>query len=397
MRSDRTLNDIVSADTVQLAVRFLHFEEDNFIKQVDFLNLNPKRDFRNADLVGVNFSNSDLAGFDFTGSDLRGATGINVKWDHTTIFRGADTDGSVFAQQLAQEAAFAANPELAERVRRLNRNHWANTVLGVADLLDVKKNPDPDALVIAKALFAETRSLSVRSNILYFMSPVIDDREQHKAFIYSTLNRFNTETSVLKSALRTLTALYIRDVGALNILVGYLDHADQSIRNIALQGILSSPYFFQANESILRYVTACGDSMLRRQFVGRAARKMGHDYEIAATDTVISNFIDFVVPITRRDLERKAENNLRRDKYQRMTANAPRFGPDLEGSLKIPETEIQELADTYENALHDLRYQFKIPLKFEDEPREASAMKEGDSHGPLHFENSASSPSLGLC
>lgn len=52
--------------------------------------LDPKLDFRYANLRDVDFRDSDLRGFDFTGSDLLGAIkNSTTKIDETTIFAGA--------------------------------------------------------------------------------------------------------------------------------------------------------------------------------------------------------------------------------------------------------------------------------------------------------------------
>jgi hypothetical protein len=367
LKNNISLNEAIGRKTIVLAEKLISFEDSNFVALTKAADLDPRTDFQSADLAGMDFSNSDLRGYNFTDADLRGSTGVNVSWDKTTNFTNADTTSSVFAYQLQQDAFFEANPDLIELVHRLNKEHWAGTVLGVANLLDTKRNAvGRNELWVAKALFNATRELSVRSNILYFMSPISPDPEEHRAFIYNILNRFSTETSVVKSALRTLTALYARDPGAVNILASYLDHPNVPIRNVALRGVLASPHFFRATDKILKYVIGCGDSLLRRDFVGRAARHMGPEYVAAAMDTTTKNFIDFFAPVTSRDLVKKAEANIRHEKYMRMIANAPRQGPNLEGSLKVDESEVQERATGYRDGLEQIKRRFKIPFKFED-------------------------------
>lgn len=71
---------------------------DNFVKLAEVLGLDPKNDFRNSNLSGVDLSNCDLRGWDFTNANLRGATGVNVIVDSTTIITGADVSGSIFSQ-----------------------------------------------------------------------------------------------------------------------------------------------------------------------------------------------------------------------------------------------------------------------------------------------------------
>jgi len=360
-----SLNEAVPADTVVLAEQFLALQETNFVAQTEFLGLDPRSDFRQADLFCVDFSNSDIRGYDFTGSDLRGATGINVKWDQTTILKDAETASSVFAYAQARDAYFRNHPDLAEQVQRLSKEHWTHTILEVADLLDRKK-VNPDSLWVAKSLFDATKSLPVRSNILYFMSPASDDPEQHKDFIYNICARYSDEPPVIKSAIRTLNALYLSDIGVVNVLGSFLDHSDIAIRNEALKGILSSRYFSRASPKLLQYTIACGDSLLRRRFVGRAARAMGPEYVRAATDTATKNFLDFAEPITTGNIMKIAETTLRQEKFLRMSASTTSHPLKLEASLKMEESVIEERAAEYRDALEQMKKRFRIPFVFKN-------------------------------
>jgi hypothetical protein len=57
---------------------------------VNIGGLDPKKDFRHADLKDVDFRDSDIRGFDFTGADLLGALkNSTTKIDETTIFKDA--------------------------------------------------------------------------------------------------------------------------------------------------------------------------------------------------------------------------------------------------------------------------------------------------------------------
>lgn len=366
MRNDTTLQESISSKVLQLAGRFLRHEETNFVKLAQYLQLDPKVDFRDSDLTGVDLSNSNLAGYDFSGADLRGATGVGVTWDKTTSFDNAETEDSIFSHYLEHEKFRLENPDVVAEAERLVRGHWCNAILSVADSLNRKAGPNRSAVWIAKTVFNESRSLTVRSNVLYFMSQVSDNPEQHRAFIYDVLNRNRAEVAIVKSALRTLTALYARDLGAVNIMAAYLEHHDASVRNAALRGVLTSPYFLRSSDKILRYVISCNDSMLRRQYLGRIARGLGTEFSAAVTDPVTRNFIDFAAPITQRDLEKRAEAVERHKKYMTMIANAPRTGPNLEGSLKVDEKVIQDRVESYRHALERLKTQFKIPFVLVD-------------------------------
>lgn len=366
MKNNIDLNDVVSTDTLRLAQKFLAFEEGNFGAQAKFLGLDPKKDFQHADLRGVDFSDTNLGGFNFRGADLRGATGVNVKWDATTILDGAETADSLFSFEQARRKIFAEKPKLAEQVQRLKDNHWTNAILGVADLLDSRK-VDADSLWVAKTLFEERDELSVRSNILFFMAPVVDDPEEHKGFIYNIFARHSHQPNIVKSALRTLSALYSGDMGAVNVLASYLDHSDIEVRDTALRGILSSPFFMQVRDRILKFMIASGDADLRRTFVARAARHMGPTYVQACLDPQTKGFADFKEVVSSRRLTRVAEVWLRKEKFLRIADQSPRPTMSLENSLKLKEAEIQERAANYLDALMHMRDVLKIPFVFEDD------------------------------
>ncbi|MDH6263421.1 pentapeptide repeat-containing protein [Bradyrhizobium sp. BR13661] len=203
MKIEESLQAKVPNDTLHLAERCFASNLDSFSEQVRFLGLNPARDFKHADLSDVDFSNSDLRGFDFTGADLRGAFGVNVGWDGTTCFNDADADDSVFSYSLSKKKFFDAHPEYADRVERLRGEHWANVILTVEAMLRNDRNSG-DAVKIAKAVFDESNSLTVKAEIPLYMSLAVDTKAEHKAFIYHTLAQFGAKPTAI--IIRTICA-----------------------------------------------------------------------------------------------------------------------------------------------------------------------------------------------
>jgi hypothetical protein len=242
----------------------------------------------------------------------------------------------------------------------LAKKHWTTAVLDIADLLDRKKAPDRSALWIAKAVFNEARDLTVRSQTLYFMSPVIADQEDHKAFIYNTLNRYSHETGVVKSALRTLNAFYLADVGTFNILLGYLDHPQIAIANTALRGLLVSRHFRRASDRILRAVIASGESVLRRKFVQRVAIIEGGLAVPAAREHGTRDFIDFNEPVSERSLAQMASLN---------SKPPARSFPNEAERKRSEQQAIRLLTDEYRKALERIQRRFKVPFKFDHPAR----------------------------
>jgi len=58
-------------------------------------NLNPKSDFKSANLSEVDFRGSDLRGYDFSNSDLTNTNWEDAIYDHTTVLNGADLSGAI--------------------------------------------------------------------------------------------------------------------------------------------------------------------------------------------------------------------------------------------------------------------------------------------------------------
>lgn len=65
---------------------------ENFIELAKILNLDPKKDFTNANLTGVDLSNLDLREANFSGTDFRGANLQSAKLDKA-IFKNANFSG----------------------------------------------------------------------------------------------------------------------------------------------------------------------------------------------------------------------------------------------------------------------------------------------------------------
>ena len=106
--------------------------------------------------------------------------------------------------------------------------------------------------------------------------------------------------------------------------------------------------------------------MLRRRFVGRAARAMGPEYVRAATDTATKNFLDFAEPITTGNIMKIAETTLRQEKFLRMSASTTSHPLKLEASLKMEESVIEERAAEYRDALEQMKKRFRIPFVFKN-------------------------------
>ncbi|MCA6114962.1 hypothetical protein J6524_08520 [Bradyrhizobium sp. WSM 1738] len=251
-----------------------------------------------------------MSGFDFTGANLHGVTGVNVKWDDTTNFHDADVSNSVFAYPLAKKQFFTENPDLAERVERLKNEHWANAILTVEAMLRADaRSRSGDALKVARAVFDEAKSLTVRSEILLYMGLGVESKEEHKAFIYNTLRNFNSEPSILRSCLRALRSLYANDKDAFNLMAQYVAHPDEKVSQEAVVGVLYSRHFSSANDNVRDLLASTGSGLARRSYVERIAVAEFKKFSEILLDDEVVNYIDFAKPISNAKLERMARRS----------------------------------------------------------------------------------------
>lgn len=321
MKIDRAASDLVAPEAIDLAAQFLNYESTNFCDQIAFLKIDPTRELRHADLSLADFSGSDLSGLDFTGANLHGVTGIDVRWDSTTNFRDADVSNSVFAYPLAKQRFFSEYPEHAERVERLKNEHWANAILTVEAMLraDVKTRSGV-ALKIARAVFDETKSLTVRSEILLYMGLGTETKEEHKAFIYNALRNFSSEPSILRACLRALRSIYGNDKDAFNLMARYVQHPDEKVSQEAAVGVLYSQHFSSANDSVKDMLVSAGSALARRSYIGRIAKAEFKNFAEILLDDVLSNYVDFAEPITNTKIEKMARRSFQNPRLRGISA-----------------------------------------------------------------------------
>jgi pentapeptide repeat protein len=365
LKTSALLSEVIRSEVVDLACRFLLCEETDFHAHINLLGLNPKTDFRYADLACIDLSNSDLRGFDFTGSDLQGATGVNVKWDDSTILDHAQLADSLFEYRLARERFFVNNPLLHDEVQRLSKSYWTQTILGVERRLR-KEGDSVDSTRIAQAVFDGVSDITVKSNILFFMRLALVDKEAHKGFIYNIFAQHSDNLSIVRAAIRALSSLYRNDLGAFNILVKYMGHKDKSIREEALNGVVGSKHLLRVFDMVHAHVMSSTNSLVRRMFLGRAARLAGPEFLAAAHDADVLNYLDFAETISYRKVFLGAQTALLNEKSDRMIEyESYRIG-ELEGLLDINEGQIAKRAKKHRELLEALRDQFKIPLVFNE-------------------------------
>ncbi len=370
MKIDRTASDLVAPETIDIANRFLGYESTNFCDQIEFLKIDPARELRHADLSFADFSGSDLCGFDFTGANLHGVTGVDVRWDSTTNFQDADVSNSVFAYSLAKQKFFSEHPEHAERVERLKNEHWANAILMVEAMLraDVKTRSGA-ALKIARAVFDETKSLTVRSEILLYMGLGTETKEEHKAFIYNTLRNFSSEPSILRSCLRALRSLYADDKDTFNLMARYVVHSDEKVSQEAAVGVLYSQHFSSASDNVKDMLVSAGSALARRAYIGRIAKAEFKNSAEILLDDVLSNYVDFAQPIPNIKIEKMARRSFQNPRLRGISAKeVVALLVDRDARIHADSDDPARRAIMIKTLLQAIGRKYRIPFQLDEQP-----------------------------
>ncbi|MBR0895781.1 pentapeptide repeat-containing protein [Bradyrhizobium tropiciagri] len=364
LKTDEIVGVSLPPDFWEQAQSLLSTKEQNFVAQAETIGLDRLRDFRHADLKGVDFSNCDLRGFDFTGADLRGCYGTSVRWDASTVFNNADADDSLFEYHIEKRKYFDVRPEEYAIARRLAGELWSNAVLGVEGLLRSDKGKD-GSVKIAQAVFDETESTVVRSNILAFMRVASASAEEHKAFVFSAFARFSDQPSVVVAGIRALSAFYRDDITVFNWLRCFLKAEDRNMRREAFKGLLASKHFMRGISSLRQYAISSEDSLTRRMLLGRLAAFAGPGYVRAARDTEVSNYLDFAVPITKKKLLAMAAQTLQLQRLSVRELATSHNATEAGAIVRVQEHEIREMARDFRKYLSALGKQYKIPFVFD--------------------------------
>ena len=92
-----------------VVTRIVGAETNDFEELTKMAGLDPAKDFRGADLRGVDFGKADLTGYDFSGADLRGANFSDAKIE-AAILTGSLLGGETAPPSFVQAANHAYGP-----------------------------------------------------------------------------------------------------------------------------------------------------------------------------------------------------------------------------------------------------------------------------------------------
>lgn len=350
--SNNFIEDAISDDALA-TVRSLHAAEtDNFVELTRLARLDIKRHFRFANLRGVCLDNSDLRGFDFTGADLQGATGWNVVWDETTILKGANVSGSVFAYRIAKQEFFSKHPQWHKLYLRKRGEHWASNVNWFAEQLSLPGRDQAYLVEVAKAICDTTEDKVLRSQLLLALAPIFQSSTHHRDFLINNMARHDHDDVAVRASIQVMAALYGADSIVLQILQRELFHSNQTIREVAIRGLMASRHFMQFIPLIASEIHGF-PSNIRRMFVHRSAVCFHAVYLKAVLEPSGQFAIDFAEPINSDKIERIARARLVEEGQKRLAGRRSETGEPLQP--KISERQVQERAAEYDGYLRRLQ------------------------------------------
>lgn len=358
--SNTFIEDAIS-DNALATVQDLHAAEtDNFVELARLAHLDIRRHFRFANLQGVCFDNSDLRGFDFTGADLQGATGRNVVWDETTVLKGANVFGSVFAYGIAKQEFFSENPQWHKLYLRKRGEHWASNVNWFAEQLARSGRDQAYLVEVAKAICDTTEDKVLRSQLLLALAPTFQSSAHHRDFLINNMARHDHDDVAVRASIQVMAALYGADSVVLQILQREIFHSNQTIREVAIRGLMNSRYFTQFIPLIASEIHKFS-SNIRRMFVHRSAVCFHAVYLKAVLEPSGQFAIDFVEPITGDKIDRIARARLVEEGQKRLAGRRSETGEPLQP--KISERQVQERAAEYYGYLRRLQ-KAGVPFAF---------------------------------
>lgn len=274
------LGDVLTADDLACMQAVSEAKDDNFVRLIDTLGMDRRKDLRFVDLSGVDFTNCDLRGFDFTGSDLRGTSGRNVTWDETTIFTGADVDRSVFSYDLARQEIVTRLPELGREYARIRRAYWTDQSIWVMDTLKSGIKNAAERQALAMELYFDATDDVVRNTILQYLIMGTTAREARLDFLMRIMTDRETSIAAVMSALR-LFGKTLRDddqVATLLVAVAEDERTDPAVKQEAIRAALENRFILKHHRQVLRQIRDMGETDLENRYIRAFARSLGQDY-----------------------------------------------------------------------------------------------------------------------
>ncbi|ESZ01878.1 pentapeptide repeat-containing protein [Mesorhizobium sp. LNHC209A00] len=284
MKDSPFLSNILSGETVAALQAIAKSQAPTFNEMVRLAGLDSSRNLRHADLRGVNLTNADLRGFDLTGADLREAIGIRVMWDRTTVFDGADLDGSIFAAKARLDSYFQADERARRLLTTVARGGWVEQIEWAGKNLSSSGKYHDIALPIVEELFYRAVEPFLKAELMRYIAPRLGNDKAFREMLLAAISDQPDTATLVRSAANLLKRHGMaRDTAVRQIMLSLVDSPNNSVREIAIQFVMRSRPAASEIEMI-REKAKVGGNQFGELFVAETARRLGDKYDLVTRD-----------------------------------------------------------------------------------------------------------------
>ncbi|WP_434725360.1 pentapeptide repeat-containing protein [Mesorhizobium sp. RIZ17] len=229
-------------------------------------------------------TNADLRGFDLTGADLREAIGIRVVWDRTTVFDGADLDGSIFAAKARLDNYFESDERARRLLTTVARGGWVEQIEWAGKNLSSSGKYHDIALPIVEELFYRAVEPFLKAELMRYIAPRLGSDKALREMLLTAISDQPDTATLVRSAANLLKRHGMaRDAAVRQIMLSLIDSPNNGVREIAVQFIMRARPTASEIDTIREKARAEG-SHFGGLFVAETARRLGDDYDLVTRD-----------------------------------------------------------------------------------------------------------------
>jgi len=263
------------ADTLAVLSALDHSSDASFNHLVEISGLSREYSFRHADLRNFDFTNADLRRFNFTGADLRGATGINVRFDDSTVFVEARGDASIFNAEIGirkvlADRQLAREVDICLRQSSLDQAIWAGRLL--------KKAINAQSVAMCSAILFRTKDAFARSEILMYLSTSLPTDSVRDLVLASLSKDSDSAASVSKSLATARLRGLAKDAAIRNAVMALVRSSNILVQRDAIQFLYN--HHLRQEEWAALAILAQRDPRIHQLHAQTVAKRLGEEYDL---------------------------------------------------------------------------------------------------------------------
>ena len=286
MNDSLNLNEILSEIEINRTIEKIKSDEVAFGNLVEVLSLTKETDFMFSNLAGVDFSNADLRGFNFYGADLRASFGVNVIFDITTNFEGADVSDSCFASFVREAEVFKKNPgaiRFYDSLRNgdaLEVSSWIHSRYGGASdsSFGLAKIDAETASIICRKLLFDDIDITKRTDLLYRLKNICGSPLEMRELMLDVLARHLDNYAIVYKLVSIVAKEFRGDFTVFQAILALTRDSQAQIRKIAFFALTKGKYFYSCFDEIRESLMRDENRSIRVELIRRSAFMLGRPY-----------------------------------------------------------------------------------------------------------------------